>query len=491
MRLASAGSTVWIVFSALAGCATVPRTFQCPAAGGPPWRQLGGDRYVLRTDLPADDAAELLGRVERMRGAVAAGLPGGAPESSGRVEVVAFRTVEEFRPFAPEASFGYYIRYEGGAPRIVVPGEIGSWQRAMLAHEITHDLLSRTYKRQPRWFVEGLAVYMESVEVSGDGTRVTVGKPPRLRMERAKETSVWAKELLAWDGTPGVHPGVDYYASSWLLVHWLVHVRPDAFDLLRGHLARGDDPAVAWRAALPEFDPGSTASMAKLDAVLDLYVKGQLGTSTVQAEAIPVVGYTEQAIPTAEVHGLRLALWQFGPSRREGVLRAEVAETLAEDAAHPTALEYLGVLDRMEPAPLARRAVAGHPSDPRAYTFLARSLTGPGEGAEREAAYRKALELSPRNPAAHFNLGQELQASGRAEEAIPYLRQAVQLAPWSTQVLAGYAGALADLGRCDEAEAAGKSAMDSMPERSTTEERQNVIERLRVLMGKCAGRGGR
>jgi hypothetical protein len=58
-------------------------------------------------------------------------------------------------------------------------------------------------------------------------------------------------------------------------------------------------------------------------------------------------------------------------------------------------------------------------------------------------------------------------------------------------VLAGYAGALSDLGRCDEAEAAGKSAMDSMPERSTTEERQNVTERLRVLMGKCAGGGGR
>ena len=475
-----------LLVAALAGCATVPRTFQCPAQGGPAWRQLASESYVLRTDLPADEAAELLGKVERMRGAVATGLPGGAVEGTGRVEVVAFRTVEEFRPFAAERSFGYYVRYEGGPPRIVIPGEFGPWQRAMLAHEVTHDLLSRTYRRQPRWFIEGLAVYMESVVVEDEGARIVVGRAPPLRMERAQKTTVSAAELLYWDGTPGVHPGVDFYASAWVLVHWLVHERPAAFAELRRHLVAGDDPIQAWREALPEFAPLVPGATAKFDAVLDGYVQGTLATTTLKGVPMPVVAYAEQPIVPPEVHGVRLALWSFRPEKRESDLRAEVAEALAEDGAHPIALEYLGVLDHLDAAPLARRAVEGHPADPRAYTYLARSLTGPEDEAERLVAFRKALELSPRNAAAYFNVAQELQASGKPGEALPFIRQAVQLAPWSTQVLAGYVAVLADLGQCEEADQVRKSAMDGMPERSTSEERRNVRERLQTFMGACA-----
>jgi tetratricopeptide (TPR) repeat protein len=407
-------------------------------------------------------------------------------EVTGRVEVVAFRTVEEFRPFAAERSFGYYVRYEGGPPRIVVPGELGPWQRAMLAHEITHDLLARTYRRQPRWFIEGLAVYMESVDVEEAGARVVVGRPPPLRMERVQKTTVSVAELLYWDGTPGVHPGVDFYASAWVLVHWLVHERPDAFAQLRRHLAEGDDPIQAWREVLPEFDPLVPGATAKLDAVLDHYVQGTLATTTLKGVPMPVVAYAEHPIVPPEVHGVRLALWSFRPEKRESDLRAEVTETLTEDAAHPIALEYLGVLDHLDPAPLARLAVEGHPADPRAYTFLARSLTGLEDGPERMNAYRKALELSPRNPAAYFNVGQELLANGNPGEALPFIRQAVQLAPWSTQVLGGYVAVLAELGQCDEADRVRKSAMDGMPERSTSEERRNVRERLQTLMGSCA-----
>jgi tetratricopeptide (TPR) repeat protein len=248
---------------------------------------------------------------------------------------------------------------------------------------------------------------------------------------------------------------------------------------------------LAWRDALPEYDPAVPGAAEKLDAVLLAYVNERLATATRPAIPMPVMGYSEQVMPTAEVHGLRLALWPFRPWKGETELRAEVNETLAEDSAHPLALEYHSVLDRIEPTPLARRAVAAHPGDPRAYTFLARSLTAPGDGPEREAVYRKALELSPRNPAAYFNLGQELQASGRPEEALPFVRQAAQLAPWSTPVLAGYASVLADLGQCDEAEAVRRSALDAMPEASSSEERWRVKERLGVMTGKCgAGTAG-
>jgi tetratricopeptide (TPR) repeat protein len=299
------------------------------------------------------------------------------------------------------------------------------------------------------------------------------------------------EEVLLWDGTPGVRPGVDFYAASWLLVHWLVHARPDAFLVLRQGLARGDDPQAAWRAALPEHDPEDPAALARLDALLDRYARGKLATTTVRGIPLRVVGYGEQPIPPAEVHGLRLALWGFRPDRRELQLRREIDEALEEDPGQPIALEYLGVVDKLDPVPLARRAVQLHPADPRGYTYLARSLTRPEDAPEREDAYRRALQLSPRNPAAYYNLGQELLSAGRAQEALGPLREAAQLAPWSTQILVGLTGALAGSGSCDEAARVARAADDTLPERITPEERRAVRDRLRSLLEPCSGgRGG-
>ena len=105
------------------GCATPGLAFRCPARGGPEWRELSDDHFVLRTDLRRAEAAALIDRLERMRAAVSAVLFADAPAVPGRVEVIAFRSTEEYRPFAPEGASGYYLRYAGGTPRIVISGE--------------------------------------------------------------------------------------------------------------------------------------------------------------------------------------------------------------------------------------------------------------------------------------------------------------------------------------------------------------------------------
>jgi tetratricopeptide (TPR) repeat protein len=470
---------------ALGGCATTSRAFQCPTSGGPPWRELTSDHFVLRTDLPEPEAGQLLGKVERLHAAIAAGLPGATEPPSGRSEVIAFRTLEEFRPFSPDRALGYYVRYEGGPPRIVVPGEIGPWQHGMLAHEITHDFLANAYQRQPRWFAEGLAVYMESVEEASEGRIVVAGKPSPDRLERVRASRVPVRELLAWEGTAGSRPSLDYYASSWLLVHWLVHERPDAFAEMRRHFQAGTPPEVAWRAALPEYDPERDAAAEALDGMLAAYARGTLATRSAEARAVPAVGYFDRPIPTPEVHAIRLAIWQFGPRKGEAALRSEVAEILAEDAAHPIGLEYLSVLDRTDPAPLARRAVAGHPDDARAHTFLAEALRGTRHAAEREAALRRAVELSPGNPAALHNLAQALLADGRSGEALPLARRAARLAPWSPFVLAGYAEVLADLGQCSAAIAVQQRAIDAIPDGASADGRRSIVARLTALEDQC------
>jgi len=479
-----------LALAAAVGCATAPRTFRCPTAGGPPWREMASEHYVLRTDLPDAEAGELLGKIERLRSAVAVGLPGGATPPEGRVDVVAFRTLEEYQPFSPDGALGYYVRYEGGPPRIVVPGEIGDWQHAMLAHEITHDFLSVKYRRQPRWFAEGLAEYMESIDFDSSGSRVTVGAPVQDRLKRARKAKVPVSEVLAWEGGPGARPVLDYYSASWLLVHWLVHTRPGAFAQYADGLASGSTPEAAWRAALPAFDPDRPETLEALDAELAEYARAEMHRHRLHGEPRTVVAYFEKPMPPAEVHAVRLEIWQFGSEPNPKGLRAEVEEALLEDPAHPIALEYLAALERADPLPYARRAVRGHPNDARAQTFLAEALDGPVLAAEREAALRRAAEIAPRNAAALHNLAEALLQNGKASEALPVARKAAQLAPWSPPVLAGYAAVLASLGQCAEAIPVQQRAIDAVPDRGTASERRALVRKLDVYESQCVSPGG-
>jgi tetratricopeptide (TPR) repeat protein len=466
-----------------AGCATA-RTFRCPAKGGPAWRELATENFVVRSDLPRAEAAAMLVRLERQRAAILSVLFDGATPPPGRVEVVAFRTREEYREVAPRGMDAYYLRSSGGPPRIVLSGELAPWQRALLSHELTHHFLAGVFRRQPRWLAEGLAVYMESLaDEPGKGTLV-VGRPPPARLTRALWNPVPVAELLAWRGPPD--PGAySLYASSWLLVHYLAHRHPGAFAGLQARLARGEDPEAAWRAELPAHDPSDPDALAALDRALHDHARGGIESSTRSAPPPRALLGFEQEMPSAEVHALRLALWPHGPDRGPAALRGEVEEALRESPHHPVGLQALAEIDRADPLPLARAAVAAHPDDPRAFTFLAGALEGKAAAAEREAAYRRAAELAPDNPAALHNLAAELLRSGRSGEALPVARRAAQLAPWSPPLLATYAAVLSDLGRCAEALPVEERALDVLPDDTAAEALAALRGELARYLSRC------
>ncbi len=472
-------------FLALLGaCTGGARPFRCPRRGGAEWRELASDHFVLRTDLDAARAATLVGRLERMRAAVADALPGAQP-APGRVEVIAFRSAAEYAPFAPDGAEGYYLRSEGGPPRIVLSGELRPDQRALLAHEIAHHFLAGAFLRQPRWFAEGVAVSMESLGADVPGGALALGAPPEARVARARRSPVPAGALLAWDGTAGDRDVLDWYAASWLLVHYLGSARAEAFAGLQRRLAAGEPPEAAWRAAFPEHDPARPGALEALDAALAAHARGPLEAEVREVAVPAAVGYFEQRVPSPEVHAIRLALWQHGPEKRIDALRAEVEETLAEDPAHPIALQYRAALWGEDPVRLARSAVETHPLDPRAWTFLAISLAGPAGAAEREEAFRRAAELAPANAAALHNLASELLAQGRSGEALPVARQAVRLAPWSPPILAGFAAVLSDLGQCAAAVPVQRRAIDALPERAPALARRAFEGKLDAYAQQC------
>jgi tetratricopeptide (TPR) repeat protein len=482
-RVALASIIALITVGVAVGCQTT-RPFQCPSNGGTPWRELASDHFVVRTDLDADEARELLHRLERMRAAVLAALFDGAPETPGRVEVVAFRTDREFKDFAPEGVSAYYLRYAGGPPRIVLSGEIASWQRALLAHELTHHYLAAVFARLPRWLGEGLAVYMETLGEQRPDRGLVIGGAPPARLARARESPMPVNELLRWDGTVGTKESLDFYASSWLLVHYLANKRAPAFAELQRRLAEGEAPQDAWRASFPEYDLARTETLIGLDRTLAWYARAELKTRARHVKIAVVGDHLEQPMPAVEVHALRLALWSQGPDKSDGALRAEVAEALREEPHHPIALQVLASFEGQNALALARKAVSSHPDDPRAWTFLAGSLAD-HDRAEREEAYRRAADLAPDNPAALHNLAVELLEAGRSGEALPFARRAVGLAPWSPPLLAGYAAVLSDLGQCAQSIPLTQRALEALPDRASNAARVELRGSLTRYVEQC------
>ncbi len=79
-----------------------------------------------------------------LRGAVLGGLFAVPPELPGRLRVVAFARVEDFRVFAPRPLEGFFAAPRGGGEAVVVfRADVGRVTRAaIVAHELTHAVVA-------------------------------------------------------------------------------------------------------------------------------------------------------------------------------------------------------------------------------------------------------------------------------------------------------------------------------------------------------------
>jgi len=334
--------------------------------------------------------------------------------------------------------------------------------------------------RQPRWFAEGFAGYFETVAAK-PGEDVTVGNMPDARVQALKRGPLPSRLVLDWQRQATGGNEAALYATSWLLMHYIINQQPTGFANLWRRLARAEDPKAAWRATFPAWDPDVPGATEKLDEQLLAYAQG--GTyhyGTLAVEVAPRISARPLSAP--EVHTIRLNIPRAWT--RES-LRAEVNEALAEDPGHVAALLVYSSWYPASAKQLARRAVAAHPEDPRAWGMLANALADDADPRERETCLRRAVELAPDRAAGYVGLASELLAQNRAADALALSGRAVELTPWSAAALQVHAQVLADLGRCDQAIAMSRRAVDLVSDGMTTDQRNRSAEGLGEMRRKC------
>jgi tetratricopeptide (TPR) repeat protein len=498
-----------VLLTVLFSCAACvgPRLAKCPGEGGRPWQELESEHFLLQTDLPPEEARKAVSYLERTRSALlAAAWPSASKQPMARVTVYVFGDTGDFENLFPRRLAGFFTR-DDDEPLIVMHGAPDSWERrftglseassSTLKHELAHYLSSYFLLRQPRWLGEGLAQFLETLQLSVDGRTAMLGTPHLDAVSGMKHLldaqrrglldyeGYTIRNVFSWD-----KPSEEYrdweiasmYWGSWLVVHWLYNNMPQAFESYQLMLAQGENPDRAFQKAFDRL------AGPNFDSMMFTYLKsGSYKEFTVPVPPV-ALNFLERTLEDSEVHATRARLAAMasglakeGSKERLALALAELDEALELDPKSLMALsqKVSRAPDNMKPA-LARAAVEAHPHESRAWVLLAQALRdAESSKEEREAAYKKAVELSPEDVSAANGLAWLYVTQGRYQEALPLAQRAVALAPWSSHILDTYAMAAAGLGRCPEAILAEQRAIDLLAEHPDEEMEKMLRERLK------------
>ena len=475
------------------GCAGAGRR---PPHDASEWRELTGEHFVLRTDLPPALARSTLVELERVRSGLLAAAWHGARTPPGKLAILALRDRDELAWFADPLVRGFVTRDLIGERLLVFQAGEGPGLTGLetLKHELAHLIDDCFLLRQPRWLAEGLATFLQTLRLDDAAGVAVLGAPPLEPLQHLAAGGLApVRELFAWRAMSFDASTADLYATSWLLTHYLLFERGKEFSAFQRRLMRAEDPDAAFRAAAPDLDERA------LDEALRLHLAERLRARsfpTFQVAVPPWVSEIAEAkIPESEVHAIFATLHLVGagkPSReaREERAAPELEEAREKDPTNVTALLATRLLElpRAERIARVRAAAQAHPDDWRAQTLLGRVLADePSAAAEREKALLRAVELSPDNPRTLHDLARARLAAGKAAEAIQLVAHALLSDPASARALETLAAALALAGRCDEARAAQRRALEVVPHDAREQDVRRLEERLERSLARCKG----
>jgi hypothetical protein len=470
---------VLLVLLVVVGCGGAPGTVRSVEAQK--WLRFQTEHFELSTDLPEEDARRAAEALERTRAAVlaAAWSNVGAGRLTSRTAVVVFRNGLDYEHFVGKYVLGHYTNT--GRSTIFLYGPPERWEKrntlrddsttSVLRHELVHRLAAGVYAREPRWFAEGLAQFLETIAVSEDGATAIIGRENWIALRNYQRVShVGVADAFAWRSDRGKDDGtvLRLYGVSWLLVHWLYFTRAEAFAAYQVELAKGTDPAIAWSKSFGDLRPED------IDKQLEHHSRHFVFKEVVVSLPPAKAGMLERkTITEADVYAIRAQLGLFDlRSRTEtqmAEVRGELERALSLEPGNVLALRlirYAGMkMDNEDVLARLRKQVAERPDDGGTWLLLGERLgDDPAHETERIAALKRAVALSPNEANAYNALAWALVTTKHGEESLPLATKAAMLAPWNPAILDTYAAALFAVGRCPDALQMQKRAVDMIAE---------------------------
>jgi tetratricopeptide (TPR) repeat protein len=456
------------------------------------WVEVTTPHFTLRAATSEEAARAAALKLERVRDGLLASTWRSAREPLGRVEVIllpdrgALRQRYQFPPALQGAAFAG----TAGQLRLVASADQDPETVRVFKHELAHAVSHGFLLREPLWLSEGLACYLETLELTA--TSVVAGGANAERLADSGRLELPFAQVMATG--PELYaqrdelPQIVFYGRAWLLFHLLVNRHRAGLDQYLQRLSRAEEPAAAFAAAFPGLTP------ALLDQEANAYVKGgafQVVEQPLPAEDARRAGAVQlRTLRPAEVLLAEAQLWQVSAQLRpqyapEALAAAQAA--LAADPSDPSALETWAELAQPaapERAAAARKAVLGRPADVRGWLLLAEAL-GQTTGPEREKAVEEAVRLAPRDGRAQLALAQLRLLQERIPEALAAAQAANEQKPGRPGPLDALATALAASGQCAAAVLAETRVLEVLPERSPPQLAGQVRTRIKDLDERC------
>lgn len=221
------------------------------------WKQYRSSHFVLYSDRNSSEAVELLQQFERFRYAALMLTGSDLEHAEEPATIVMFKHKHDFRAVQPDSDIAGFYRDGWAGPEMVVGADVRLRDVSLiLFHEYVHFLVrERSPRRYPVWYDEGFADLLAASHVADDHVLVGLVHPWRQKTLLA-DGVLPLRQLLHREST---HDKLDsqFYASAWLLMHYLqlghLSGEPKRLDALAGYLRALDEGELPPRAFARHF----------------------------------------------------------------------------------------------------------------------------------------------------------------------------------------------------------------------------------------------
>lgn len=470
---------------ALAACAHRP----LGPDGKPLWVEVRSPNFVVRAATGEAEARRATLQLERIRAGLLASSWHAKENPLDVVQVLILEDRRELRGRFrfPEGIEGAAYMAASDQLRLLATADQDPDEVPVLKHELAHALNHGFLLREPLWLGEGLACYLETLKLTD--TAVTVGKANLERQADAVQVRIPFAQVMT--AGPELYDQRDdqllsgFYGRAWLLVHLLANRHRAGFEAFMDRLARAEEPAAAFAAALPGLTP------ARIEEEVAEYLKGgAYQMLRVELPAAPVA-LAVRTLSAGEAARAEAEVWQMSARmrpflRQEAIAAAKAA--LAAAPADPATIETW--LELAEPGAeertaAARRAAQAHPDDALAWLLLADALDKEG-GPDYERAVLEANRLAPTGVRALQALARLQLSQQRFPEAMATAKAAHKRRPGAPNPLDLLATTYAANGMCAEAVRTEQRVLEVLPDRAPPEVAAQVRARIVDLGKRCA-----